>query len=177
MKNSEYFLCSKRIGFRWWTTDDFAIAKELWGDPAVTRLFTKLPLSDSQIKERLELEIERAKTYKMQYWPMFELSTGRHIGCGGLRPYRPAERIYELGFHLRPEFWGKGIATEAGKALIAYGFNELAAGAIFAGHHPDNSSSRNVLLKLGFEESGSEFYEPTGLLHPSYLLRARSFRA
>lgn len=175
MQSPQYFLCSERIGFRWWTPDDFAIAKDLWGDPSVTRLFAKLPLSDSQIHERLQTEMERATTYKMQYWPMFELSSGVHVGCGGLRPHR--ERIYELGFHLRPKFWGKGLATEAGKTLIAYGFNELGAGAIFAGHHPDNSASRSVLLKLGFEETGNEYYEPTGLFHPSYLLRAPSSRA
>lgn len=107
----------------------------------------------------------------MQYWPMFELSSGAHIGCGGFRPYKPADHVIELGFHLRPAFWGKGLATEAGETLINYGFDKLRAHAIFAGHHPDNHASKSVLLKLGFEESGAEFYEPTGLYHPSYLLR------
>ncbi len=167
-----YFLCGKRIGFRWWTDDDFELAKGLWGDPSVTRLFSKEPLSDLQIRERLQAEIKRADEHKMQYWPMFELATGLHIGCGGFRPYRADEQIYELGFHLRPAFWGKGLASEAGKTLIEYGFGQLSAKAIFAGHHPDNLPSQAVLLKLGFEEIGKELYPPTGLLHPSYMLRA-----
>lgn len=171
-KPFNYFLCSKRIGFRWWTIQDLDFAKILWGNPEVTNLFTKAPLSDFQIEERLQSEIERETKYQMQYWPMFELATDRFVGCGGLRPYRLAEQIFELGFHLRPEFWGKGLATEAGETLISYGFKELGASAIFAGHHPDNTSSRNVLFKLGFEETGTEFYEPTGLLHPSYLLQS-----
>ena len=169
MQAPEYFLCSERIGFRWWAQDDFVLAKQLWGDPEVTRLFSKAPLSDIHIQERLNTEIKQAKTYGMQYWPMFELATGRHIGCGGLRPYRPVENVYELGFHLRPAYWGKGFATEAGKAILTYGIEQLGTCAIFAGHHPDNSSSRKVLLKLGFEETGAEFYEPTGLFHPSYI--------
>jgi RimJ/RimL family protein N-acetyltransferase len=100
---------------------------------------------------------------------MFELTTGQHIGCGGLRPYRPEEKIHELGVHLRPAFWAKGFATEAAQEALAYGIHELKANAIFAGHHPQHTASRNVLLKLGFQETGTAFYEPTGLLHPAYM--------
>jgi hypothetical protein len=64
---SQYFLSGTRIGFRRWTPDDFAIAKELWGDPDVTRLFSKEPLSDIQIRERLGAEMDSARTYGMQY--------------------------------------------------------------------------------------------------------------
>ena len=169
--NSEYFLCGPRIGFRWWTSADISLAKGLWGDPAVTRLFSKEALTDEQVLARLKDEIEKASLYGMQYWPMFELSSGLHIGCGGFRHYKPDEQIYELGFHLRPAFWGKGLATEAGEILIRYGFEQLSANAIFAGHHPANLASRAVLLKLGFEETSAAFYEPTGLFHPSYLLQ------
>jgi [ribosomal protein S5]-alanine N-acetyltransferase len=179
MQSREYFFCSKRIGFRWWTLDDFVIAKELWGDPEVTKLLSKAPLSDIKIRERLSSEIERAKTYGIQYWSMFELTTGQHIGCSGLRPYSPGESTYELGFHLRPSYWGKGFATEAGKAVLTYGLDLLdECATIFAMHHPDNTSSKNVLLKLGFEATGSsEFYEPTGLFHPSYLLASNHVRS
>jgi RimJ/RimL family protein N-acetyltransferase len=47
----------------------------------------------------------------------------------------------------------------------------LAASALFAGHHPANRSSRDLLLKLGFRYTHDEYYAPTGLQHPSYLLR------
>lgn len=162
------FLRSNRIGFRWWSADDYQLARELWGDPAVTRFFSKEPFTDEQVQERLNLEIDRAAKFKMQYWPIFKLATNLHIGCAGLRPYR--EDIFELGVHVRELFWGKGYATEAGRALIEHS-KTMGARALFAGHHPDNLASKNVLLKLGFEETGTEFYEPTGLLHPSYLLQ------
>lgn len=171
MQTAKYFLCSERVGFRWWAPNDLELAKNLWGDPAVTRLFSKAPLSDSQVQDRLNAEIERGKAYNMQYWPMFELATDLHVGCGGLRPYRIEDNVYELGFHLRPEFWGKRIASEAGALVINYAFNELCATALFAGHHPENTSSRQVLLKLGFTETGTVYYEPTELFHPSYMLR------
>ncbi|HEY9867589.1 MAG TPA: GNAT family N-acetyltransferase [Candidatus Obscuribacterales bacterium] len=169
MPSSPYFLCSERLGFRWWSREDLPLAKQLWGDPEVTRLFSKTALSDFEIQERLNAEIDRGNTHGVQYWPMFELVTDLHIGCCGLRPYRLADKVYELGFHLRPVFWGRGLASEAGRTMLDYAITEVGAHAIFAGHHPENVASRNVLLKLGFEETGAEFYEPTGLFHPSYM--------
>jgi hypothetical protein len=43
--------------------------------------------------------------------------------------------------------------------------------ALFAGHNPNNEKSGMLLGKLGFEYTHDEFYEPTGLQHPSYLLK------
>jgi len=40
---------------------------------------------------------------------------------------------------------------------------------IYAGHHPDNHASKHILEKLGFTFLDTVFYEPTGLLHPSYV--------
>lgn len=73
----------------------------------------------------------------MQYWPIFYLETGNFIGCCGLRPYSREDGIYELGFHLRPEYWAKGFASEAANAAIDYAFQALNANDLFAGHHPD----------------------------------------
>jgi [ribosomal protein S5]-alanine N-acetyltransferase len=166
-----YFLRTARLGFRCWRTEDFPLALELWGDPQVTHLFSKDKLTEEQVKERLSAEIDRAKRFGLQYWALFSLAGDDHVGCCGLRPYRMEEKIYELGVHLRPQHWGKGFATEALARVIEYAFTELGASALFAGHHPSNVASGRALLKLGFKYTGEEFYEPTGLMHPSYLLR------
>ena len=171
MDSNSYFLQTQRLGFRWWQAEDLLLARELWGDPEVTRLFSKSQLTDAQIQERLTIEIERATKHGIQYWPMFELSTNHHIGCAGLRPYRPEENIFEMGYHLRPEFWGKGFATEAGKAILEYAMKHTDATSIFAGHHPDNVASGKVLLKLDFTQTGTDYFEPTGLMHPSYIIK------
>jgi len=110
------------------------------------------------------------REFKVQYWPMFFLRTGEHVGCGGLRPYKVEEDILELGFHLLPNYWGEGLAIEAARGIITYAFDSLGAKALFAGHHPENAASRRVLEKLGFARTHEELYPPTGLLHPSYLL-------
>ena len=104
---------------------------------------------------------------------MFLRANGDHVGCRGLRPYNPEELIYEMGFHLRPHYWGMGLASEAGQAVVDYGFQRLSAKALFAGHHPENLASKRVLEKLGFRFTHEETYPPTGQMHRSYLLTRR----
>lgn len=170
VNHTDYFLTSPRLGFRWWSAEDFQLALALWGDFGVTQ-FIGGPFSQQQVHERLEREIARMHDHRMQYWPIFLLSNGQHVGCAGLRPHELEGKIYELGFHLRPEFWRQGLAEEAARAVIGYGFEKLGANAPFAGHHPENRVSRHLLGKLGFRFIGTVLYPPSGLQHPSYLLR------
>ncbi len=95
-------------------------------------------------------EIATMESHAVQYWPIFLLGTGEHVGCCGLRPYNLAEGVYEIGVHLRPQRWGQGYATEAGRAVMKNAFDKLNATALFAGHIPKNDDSRHMLGKLGF---------------------------
>jgi RimJ/RimL family protein N-acetyltransferase len=165
-----YFLATARLGFGRWTTDDWPLAWALWGDPEVSGMLGG-PFSKEQVRARLEREIDCQATHGVQYWPIFLLDGGSHAGCAGLRPYRPEEGILELGYHLRRDCWGRGLATEAAQAVVRFAFDTLGVRALFAGHHPANDGSRRVLEKLGFQFTHEEPYGPTLLLHPSYLLR------
>ena len=145
------------------------LAELLWGNPNVTKFICASgKFSKNDIAERLEKEISNDIEYHVQYWPVFELIIDNFIGCCGLRPHK--ENEYEIGFHLRPDFWGKGYAAEAAGAVIRFAFDVLKAEKIFAGHHPQNTASKKLLMKLGFTYIGDEFYEPTNLYHPSYEL-------
>ena len=165
-----YFLCTERLGFRLWREDDFELALGLWGDFAVTRLIdARGQLSNDQVRQKLQHEIASEAAYGIQYWPIFLLSTGEHIGCCGLRPYDLSQKIYEIGFHIRSQQWGHGFASEAARGVIKFAFADLSANALFAGHNPQNEASCKLLEKLGFHYTHDEYYEPTGLHHPSYL--------
>ncbi len=170
---SGYFLQSHRLGFRPWSEADLDLALGLWGDPDVTH-FIGGPFSTEQVRERLAREVKAFQDHAVQYWPAFLLVTGEHVGCCGLRPYRLSEGVYELGVHIRKAHWNKGYAAEASRAVIGYAFEVLGVSALFAGHNPTNAASRHLLTKLGFEYTHDEYYPPTGLQHPSYLLRAGS---
>jgi RimJ/RimL family protein N-acetyltransferase len=146
----------------------------LWGDPEVTRLIGGA-FSREQVQERLSREIATMHSHGIQYWPVFLLTTCEHVGCCGLRPYKSEEGICEIGIHLRRAFWGQGYAPEATRAVIKYAFNVLGVKALFAGHNPTNEASRRLLEKLGFRYTHDEYYPPTGLNHPSYLLASEEF--
>lgn len=169
-----YFLKTKRLGFRTWKPADRALAMGLWGNFEVTRLFDgRGPLSQEQVLARLNDELVMQQTHGIQYWPIFQLEDGDHIGACGLRPYGDDAMIRELGFHICAAHWGKGFATEAARAVIDYAFNELNLNALFAGHNPNNAASRHLLEKLGFVYTHDAFYPATGLDHPSYLLKRK----
>ena len=165
----DYFLMTDRLAFSHWQPDDLPLATKLWGDPKVSSLIGG-PFTPQDVIARLQREIECVLAYKIQYWPVFLLSNSQFAGCAGLRPYKNEDTIFEMGVHLRPEYWGQGLALEAGRAVITFAFETLGVKSLFAGHHPANTASRRLIEKLGFHFTHQEFYPPTGLNHPSYLL-------
>jgi ribosomal-protein-alanine N-acetyltransferase len=167
---SDYFLHSARLCFRRWRDTDLQLAVNLWGDPAVTRYIAAQPYTVRDVQVRLRTEIEAERTHGMQYWPIFLLASGEHVGCCGLRPHASGPQTPELGVHVVSHHWRQGYASEAAARVIEYAFNLDGVQAIFAGHNPENDASRRLLLRLGFAYTGDEFYAPTGLQHPSYLL-------
>lgn len=171
------FLETRRLFFRSWSQTDLELALALWGDPRVTKFIdARGKLSAEDVRNRLAREIADEKDYGVQYWPIFLQSTGEHVGCCGLRAYDLSRNIYEIGFHIRADHWGHGYATEAALRVMDYAFNVLCVSELFAGHHPDNAVSRHLLQTLGFGHTHEEYYAPTGLRHPSYILTADAYR-
>jgi len=60
----------------------------------------------------------------------------------------------EIGFTLRRDNWGRGLATEASLLLLAFGFDQLGMHRIAATSHPDNVASHRVLEKIGMAPEG-----------------------
>jgi RimJ/RimL family protein N-acetyltransferase len=148
----------------------------LWGDPRVTA-FIGGPFDGAWVLRRLTEEIGLQRDHRVQYWPVFLRTGGQHVGCCGLRPRNLPDGVYEVGFHLRPEHWGKGLALEAATAALGHAFDTLGARAVFAGHHPDNAASRSVVTRLGLRHTHEELYPPTGRLHLAYLLTREEYRS
>jgi RimJ/RimL family protein N-acetyltransferase len=169
----KYFLKSSRLGFRLWREEDLSIAVELWGDYEVTKFFdARGQWTRNEVRERLAAEIKTEKRFGVQYWPISLLETHDPVGCCGLRPYEMSKGIYEIGFHIRSARRRRGYAREAADAVINHAFNVLGANALFAGHNPQNVVSQHLIEQLGFRYTHAEYYPPTGLYHPSYLLKA-----
>jgi RimJ/RimL family protein N-acetyltransferase len=161
---------TQRLHFSQWRATDLNKATLLWGDPRVTALIAKDAFTPAQIKARLELEITSQAKDGVQYWPLFT-TDGELIGVCGLHNSGPAE--YELGYHLRPEFWHQGIATEAAQQVIEFAKTQLHALRLIAGHTPKNLASKHVLEKLGFVYTHDVFYAAMGVEEPNYELILR----
>jgi RimJ/RimL family protein N-acetyltransferase len=88
-------------------------------------------------------------------WIAYDRVTGELIGRGGPAYTTIGGREWlELGWTLRPEYWGRGYATEIGRAAIRYAFDELGAPAVVAFTVPENQASRAVMERLGMRHTG-----------------------
>lgn len=85
---------------------------------------------------------------------------GQTVGSIGFEPDGRRSGILskEMGYSLDENFWGMGIMTEAARAVMAYGFNDLKLGVISITTGIENKRSQRVIEKLGFIYEGTERY-------------------
>lgn len=81
---------------------------------------------------------------------------GLHLGGGGLSGGcgQKSLRRGELGYVFRQDAWGCGFATEAGRAMVEFGFKTLGLHRIFAECHSANGASERVMEKIGMRREG-----------------------
>lgn len=79
----------------------------------------------------------------------------RMIGAIGIHPDE-ALGGYEIGYWLTPDAWGRGYATEAGRAMLGIARYGMGLKRLHSGHFIDNPASGRVLAKLGFRNTGVE---------------------
>jgi RimJ/RimL family protein N-acetyltransferase len=79
---------------------------------------------------------------------------GTFVGWFHLRPSVADPAVLELGYRLRRAAWGRGLATEGGRALVHYAFEDLDQTAVDACADPRNLASTAVMRKCGMREVG-----------------------
>jgi RimJ/RimL family protein N-acetyltransferase len=97
-------------------------------------------------------------------WAVEEIETGAFVGALGFQRMRfvlplPHAAGIEIAWRMTRGFWGRGYATEAARAAVAFGFNQMALPEILALTVPDNRASRAVMERLGMTFAG-EFDHP-----------------
>ncbi len=96
-------------------------------------------------------------------WAISERSRDQPAGSVLLKPLPDGDGEIEIGWHLHPDSWGHGLATEAAGAVLDRGFaNGL--GEVWAVTHLDNRRSGRVCLKLGMRRLGIThrwYHKPT----------------
>jgi RimJ/RimL family protein N-acetyltransferase len=147
------FCETERMLLRRFTADDVDRLVDLDADPAVMRLLTGgRPTPREQIRDEV---LPRFLSYYDRWpgfgvWAAMERSTGEFLGWFALRPPEDAPAgVVELGYRLRRETWGRGLATEGSRALIAKGFREYGVRRVIAQTMTVNAASRRVMEKSG----------------------------
>jgi RimJ/RimL family protein N-acetyltransferase len=107
------------------------------------------------------------------FWAAVEPASGEFVGWFHLRPRAgqdPPDEP-ELGYRLHRRFWGRGLGTEAARALVARAFLELGARRVHASTAADNVGSRRVLERSGLRLVREYWSEEYGAVDVEYEAR------
>jgi [ribosomal protein S5]-alanine N-acetyltransferase len=129
---------------------DLAALHAMLTHPQVRRFLCDdriLPLE--QVAEWIEESAKLFQTERFGLWGMFpRFDRVQFLGfCGFWYFHTPPE--LELAYALNFDYWGQGLATEAARAMLHYGFEQLKLDRIAASTDEPNTASRRVLEKLG----------------------------
>lgn len=146
-----------RLILRGHRADDFADCLALWMDPEVTRFIGGRPSTQEEVWSRLLRYLGHWALLGFGYWVISEKETDRFMGEVGFANFRRViepslDAMPEIGWALAPHSHGKGYATEAARAAVAWGeahFGPIRTACIIA---PENEPSIRVAEKCGYRE-------------------------
>lgn len=156
-------LRTERLLLRQWEDEDFEPFAALNADPETMRYFPAPPT-----REQSDALAEHARRHIEDegwgLWAVEVVGGARFIGFVGLaRPsfeehFTPA---VEVGWRLGRDHWGKGYATEAGRAALGFGFEKLGLEEIVSFTSVLNEPSWHVMERLGMtHDSAGDFEHP-----------------
>lgn len=152
-------ITTDRLNLRSWTLDDAPLLVELFEDEQVNRF-----INDGRPISLESAELFMTRYERMQHergWCRWALELAEQPGrlagfCGFGCTFAPE---IELGWTLRSDLWGRGLATEAARAAITYGFETVGFARIVSAVSPENSRSAAVAERLGMHTDGHIDFE------------------
>jgi RimJ/RimL family protein N-acetyltransferase len=123
----------------------------LYSDREITRFIPDAPRSYAEAKEELEWHMNGHPKYpELGLWATIHKESGQFIGRCGLLPWTiDGQPEVEVAYTLAQPYWGRGLATEAAKGIVRYGFEQLHLSRLICLIDPDNLASRRVAEKTG----------------------------
>ena len=147
-------LVTKRLIIRDHQEDDIYPMHELLSDEKAMFYLPEIRTKNiDETKENLKVAIEesRVNNRSKYFFAIVYSDTKDYIGeIGFTKTIECAYgNVMNLGYFIREKYWGKGIVTEASRAVINYAFSNLGAIKIETGCLVDNKGSERVMKKLG----------------------------
>jgi RimJ/RimL family protein N-acetyltransferase len=148
---------------------DYADCSAMWADHAVIRYVGGKPLSGEEVWARLIRYVGHWALLGFGFWAVEEKETGSFVGDLGFmnfqRDIEPSlEGTPEIGWILSSKAHGKGYATEAVRAAVAWGEQHFGAKRTACIIHPDNSASIRVAEKCGYAGAINATYKGSRIL-------------
>jgi RimJ/RimL family protein N-acetyltransferase len=165
-----YLLTTPRLGLRRWQPSDLDPCAQMNADPAVREFFYSGLMTRDQTIElirRLETHFDE---YGYGFYAVDALDTGEFMGFTGLSHPTGFDAWFlpcvEIGWRLRREAWGRGYATEAAQACLAYAWDVLGLEKVYAYTARGNLRSQRVMHKIGMTLAGDFDYPKAEAGHP-----------
>lgn len=162
-RDSLVFLITERLVVRQWFTgdaDDYVRLLSAYDDAEPGDLTEEEQWAVDQTRDCLKgTAANPFPAPGFFHLPLALKDTRQLIGSVALNPYDAENNIPEIEWTIGPEFWNKGYATEIGKEMIRYGFNEAGFKKIVGFTRPDNAASSRVMEKLGMKFTGMKDYK------------------
>jgi RimJ/RimL family protein N-acetyltransferase len=146
---------TERLKLRGHRLDDFAACAAMWADPVVSRQLGRKPFTEEESWTRLLRYVGHWALLGFGYWVVEEKSSGSFAGEVGFADYKrdmqsPVKDLPEIGWVLAARAHGKGYATEAARAAIAWGDEHFSLSRTTCIVSPDNLRSIRVAEKCGY---------------------------
>lgn len=150
----EFYIETDRLILRNFRHSDAEALFEIDSNPLVHKYLGNNPIkSIEQIHHIIDSVQLQYKENGIGRWAVIEKVSSKFVGWSGLKFVTEEDNLdipyYDVGYRLHPDSWGKGYATESGRAAIKYGFEELGLTEIWGTCHEENSASRKSLEKCG----------------------------
>ncbi len=145
---------TERLVLREFTVDDYEAAHAYASDPRVVEYMSFGPNTPEDTRQFLRRAIEKQRQSPRTGYTLALTIGGELIGGCGLTVTDAKLGEGEIGYCMRPEFWGRGVGTEAAGALIGFGFKELGLHRIIAKCDPMNVASWRIMEKNGMHREG-----------------------
>ncbi len=121
----------------------------------ITRYLTWEPhMSLTETRDYLTYVGQRYRTGDFYDWAVISRADDRMIGTCGFTSFNCPSDVGEIGYVLHPDYHGKGLATEAVRAVMAFGFRELSLHRIEAHFMEGNDASRRLMERVGMQFEG-----------------------
>jgi RimJ/RimL family protein N-acetyltransferase len=150
---------TSRLRLRMFRPSDLDALASITGDAEVMKyLGTSGPRSREKTKNTIDAILRHWDEHGFGIWALDHRADGRLIGWCGLQMLEKTPEV-EVAYLLARAYWNQGLATEAAKASIEYGLNELKLERIVAIARPENVGSYRVMEKVGMKyERDAHFY-------------------